>query len=84
MQKEIAEALSKPPAPAPAAAEAAANGAPAQHGRGLGHLFETHVAAPAGKLAAGIAQWCARTWAAFVNWTALLGEFVKRLFLSGK
>jgi hypothetical protein len=82
LQRMIAEQLSQPVDPEDIASREQAK---AEHGKqGVQDAFSKYIATPALQSWHIVTTWLSRAWAWFVNWTVLLGEFVKRLFFSGK
>ena len=77
IQREIAETLSQQPAPEVEATTTAESVPVTQR---LSTFWQTRVAQPVSHAWAAVAAWLASVWAAFVNWTVSLGEYVKRTF----
>jgi hypothetical protein len=81
VQRDIAEALSAEAAPEE---EVQPQQNAAVRGNGLKEFLNEKVVTPIARSWHAVVQWLAHAWSAFINWTRLLGEYFKRIFLSRK
>jgi hypothetical protein len=81
MQRSIAEELSKEPEAEEAEASKHAS---ADRSASLQATLQRRILEPLGHAWHAVAAWLAKAWAAFINWTVMLGHNVKQLFFSKK